>query len=50
MEDKLYFCDPNKNTKCKKTNCAYLFDNGECLMTTHKEYAKDIDGANENVS
>lgn len=36
----LYDCDPCKNVKCKKTNCKLMF-NGECCMTTEKEFAKD---------
>lgn len=33
----LYFCDPSKNTECRKTGC---YENGgPCRHTTHAEYA-----------
>ena len=37
---KLYPCDPNKNTECKKKNCGYLKSNGTCFSTTNPNYAK----------
>ena len=44
-EDKnlLYFCDPSKNTECKKGGC-YL-NGGPCRYTTHAEYADTTDYA-----
>lgn len=36
--DKLYRCDPDKNTKCKKTAC--FINGGECFSTTDVCYAK----------
>ena len=39
----LYFCDPSKNTECKKTGC---YENGgPCRHTTHAEYADTTDYA-----
>lgn len=35
---KLYKCDPNKNIRCKKTNC-YQYG-GECKRTTNKQFRK----------
>ena len=34
-----YKCDPNKNTKCKKTTC-YIYG-GNCELTSNSNYAKD---------
>jgi len=31
-----YVCDPEKNTECKKSNCAHR--GGECYFTTKKEF------------
>ena len=39
----LYFCDPSKNTECRKTGC-YL-NGGPCRHTTHAEYADTTDYA-----
>lgn len=39
----LYFCDPSKNTECRKTGC-YL-NGGPCRHTTHVEYADTTDYA-----
>lgn len=37
----LYFCDPSKNTECKKGGC---YENGgPCRYTTHAEYADTTD-------
>ena len=39
----LYFCDPSKNTECRKTGC---YENGgPCRHTTHAEYADTTDYA-----
>jgi len=34
----LYVCDPDKNTKCNKTDC-YLHG-GRCQMTSHEEFSR----------
>lgn len=37
----LYFCDPNKNTECKKTSCLYAVGKyKECDATSHREFAQ----------
>ena len=36
---KVYICDHEKNTQCKKTSCGYL-GRGECFQTTNKEFEK----------
>lgn len=33
----VWYCDPQKNEKCKKNGC-YLYG-GPCHLTTHKENA-----------
>lgn len=33
---RMYYCDPNKNRECIKTNC-FKFD-GTCCFTTKPEY------------
>lgn len=33
----VWYCDPQKNEKCKKSGC-YLYG-GPCHLTTHKENA-----------
>ena len=35
---KLYLCDPEKNTECKKSGCQTL-----CKHTLNKEFAKEGD-------
>lgn len=45
QEPKVYYkCDPNKNTKCPRTNCKIKpivpCMPGPCDCTTHLEYAK----------
>lgn len=50
-----YLCDPKKNTKCNKQNCAHnpMAKNGACLHTIHKECAAEPlatkDAAKENL-
>lgn len=43
----LYYCDPEKNVECSKSNCK-LSDGSkfqDCELTSHPEYAKtDADG------
>lgn len=34
--NKLYFCDPNKNTECSKTHC--FKSGGECCKTSNPEF------------
>lgn len=36
-KEKLYRCDPDKNTHCNKSNC-YLFYPMCCRHTTEKQY------------
>lgn len=36
MANKLYLCNPRKNTECKKTACQ-----SDCFMTTKKECSLD---------
>ena len=37
----LYLCDPDKNTDCPKTYCAYLHPGfGECCRTSDIRFAK----------
>lgn len=41
---KVYLCDPDKNTECRKTSCYHMNMNpqyGVCKYTTHQEYSKD---------
>lgn len=38
--NKLYFCDPRKNTECSKTDC--IINGGECFKTTKREYKLDL--------
>lgn len=35
MYDDLFLCDPEKNTKCRKTEC--YINGGECHLTSQKE-------------
>ena len=32
----LFFCDPEKNLNCKKTECQH-----DCFFTTNRDFAKD---------
>lgn len=36
----IYMCDPEKNTKCKKTGC--YINGGGCRRTRHPEFAKEV--------
>lgn len=36
----IYMCDPEKNTKCKKTGC--YINGGGCRRTRRAEFAKDF--------
>lgn len=38
MHDGLFPCDPDKNTKCKKSGC--YRNGGDCYMTQFEEYRK----------
>lgn len=38
---RIYECDPNKNTACKKTGC--FINNGFCSKTSYDIYAVDPD-------
>ena len=45
----LYYCDPEKNTECKKRGCAYIFtrlEGGVCCATLHREYARTDEKGN----
>ena len=39
-EEKVYRCDPDKNTECLKTGC--YRKNGFCKSTSHKEFRMSI--------
>ena len=39
----MYYCDPDKNTECKKRMCAHcltILEGGVCFITMHREYAR----------
>lgn len=36
-----YYCDPKKNTTCKKTSC--FMNGGPCMLTIHPEYASSLE-------
>ena len=39
----LYYCDPEKNTECRKTGCAHVLtktEGGVCFITLREEYAR----------
>lgn len=39
----LYYCDPEKNTECRKMGCAHLFtrtEGGVCFITFQREFAR----------
>lgn len=36
----LWLCDPNKNTKCMKTNCIIKRKGNPCYLTRDIEYAR----------
>ena len=38
-----YPCDPEKNVFCGKRNCAVLSEDGTCRLTTHSEFAADLE-------
>lgn len=45
--EKLYLCNPRKNTECKKTGCYFYKTNyrdlyNDCYTTKHKEYELKI--------
>jgi hypothetical protein len=35
----LYYCNPKKNTKCKKTHC--FINGGMCFCTTEKTFKRN---------
>lgn len=36
----IYRCDPDKNTKCPKTNCGHMYQDGfGCFNTFDREFA-----------
>lgn len=43
-----YYCDPEKNTECRKTCCAHcltITEGGVCFITCHREFAReDVNG------
>jgi hypothetical protein len=44
-ERKIYLCNPDLNTKCAKTGCGYIREDGPCFRTTNPEFAAvDEDG------
>lgn len=42
MDKDLWYCDPDKNTECKKGSC--FINGGPCMYTTNEECAYEIDG------
>ena len=45
-ESTLYWCDPDRNTECRKTSCAYLLnpeEGGICAATFRRAFAR-LDG------
>lgn len=39
----MYYCDPEKNTECRKIGCAHtmtLEEGGVCFITMQREYAR----------
>ena len=39
----VYLCNPELNTKCTKTGCGYIHEDGPCFRTTNPEYAEVFD-------
>lgn len=42
----MYFCDPEKNTECRKMGCAHtltLDEGGTCFITFNRDYAMTYD-------
>ena len=37
IDVKFYYCNPEKNTDCKKTAC--IITGGECALTTNENFA-----------
>lgn len=42
---RLYICDPNRNTECKKTICG-----NKCISTSKKKHAKRVNGKAVNIA
>ena len=51
----VYLCNPKLNTKCSKTGCGYIREDGPCFRTTNPEFAEigddgqPIEATDENV-
>lgn len=40
----MYYCDPEKNTECRKRMCAHLYtltEGGVCFITMKREFARN---------
>lgn len=46
----VYLCDPEKNTKCKKTSCAYKDAAFPCHLTQEKEFARTDENGNPIIA
>ena len=39
----VYYCDPEKNTECRKRHCAHcltILEGGVCFITMRREFAR----------
>lgn len=41
LKTRVYYCDAQKNTQCKKTAC--YINGGPCMLTTHSQYRRRKD-------
>lgn len=44
----VYLCNPELNTKCAKTGCGYIHEDGPCFRTVNPEFAV-VDDAGQPV-
>ena len=47
----LYYCDPNRNTKCRKAGCLYVLrpcEGGACDATFNRAFAR-LDGKGKPI-
>lgn len=44
----VYLCNPDLNTKCSKTGCGYIREDGPCFRTTNPEFAV-VDDAGQPI-
>lgn len=43
LKTRVYYCDAQKNTQCKKTGC--YINGGPCMLTTDSRYRRKEDAA-----